>query len=131
MKSIFSKIIDGEIPSYKIYEDNDFFAFLDINPMSKGHTLLVPKIQIDYFFDLPDDLLQKMTVCSKKIAKAIQLATKCKRVGQMVIGFDVPHAHLHLIPLNSTADINISSPKLKLHTDEFELIKSQIITNLN
>lgn len=126
MKSIFTKIIEGEIPSYKIDEDDKFFAFLDINPLTEGHVLIVPKQQTDYYFDLPDELLKEMTVYSKKIANAIRKSIRCKRVGIMIMGFDVPHAHLHLIPINATKDMDIAKPRLKLTPEEFKKIAEKI-----
>ncbi len=126
MATIFTKIINGEIPSYKIAESDKFFAFLDINPMSKGHTLVVPKQEIDYIFDLEDNLLSDMMLFSKKVAAAIEKAITCERVGVMVIGMEVPHAHIHLIPIQKEGDMNMSNPKLKLSQDEFEKIASDI-----
>lgn len=126
MKSLFTKIIEGEIPSYKIDEDDKFFAFLDINPLTEGHVLIVPKQQTDYYFDLPDELLKEMTVYSKKIANAIRKSIRCKRVGIMIMGFDVPHAHLHLIPINVTKDMDITKPRLKLTPEEFKKIAEKI-----
>ncbi len=129
MATIFTKIINGEIPSYKIAENDKFFAFLDINPMSKGHTLVVPKQEIDYIFDLEDNLLSDMMLFSKKVAAAIEKAITCERVGVMVIGMEVPHAHIHLIPIQKEGDMNMSNPKLKLSQDEFEKIASEIRKN--
>ena len=106
MATIFSKIINGEIPSYKIYEDDRYYAFLDINPLAKGHTLVIPKIEVDYIFDLEDDLIGDMLTVSKKIAKAIDRTIDCKRVGMAVLGLEVPHAHIHLIPINNLHDIS-------------------------
>jgi len=129
MPSIFSKIVAGEIPSYKIAEDEKFFAFLDINPMAKGHTLVIPKKEIDYIFDLDDNLLQDMIVFSKKVAKAIEKAVPCKRVGVMVIGMEVPHAHIHLIPINKESDMLLSNPRIKLEQADFEEIVKSIKEN--
>ena len=126
MATIFSRIIAGEIPSYKIAEDGRFYAFLDINPMSKGHTLVVPKQETDYLFDLDDALLSDMTVFSKKVAKAIEKAVSCKRVGMMVIGLEVPHAHIHLIPIRKEGDMSLANPKLQLSAEEFEEIAEKI-----
>ena len=117
MATIFSRIIKGEIPSYKIAEDEKFYAFLDISPRVKGHTLVVPKLEVDYIFDIEDDLLADMIGFSKKVAKAIKAAVPCKRIGVMVLGLEVPHAHIHLLPLQSENDMNLSNPKLTL-TDE-------------
>ncbi len=117
-KSIFSKIIDREIPAHLVAEDDHFIAFLDINPLSVGHTLVVPKKEVDYFFDVDDSSLAGMMVFSKRIAIAIKKATECKRVGVAVIGFEVAHAHLHLVPMNGMSDINFANPKLKLTQEE-------------
>lgn len=126
MASIFSKIIAGEIPSYKIAENSEFFAFLDINPMAKGHVLVVPKQETDYLFDLENRLLSEMILFSKNIAKAIEEAIPCKRVGMMVIGMEVPHAHIHLIPINKESDMNLSNPRLKFSREEFQQIAETI-----
>jgi histidine triad (HIT) family protein len=130
MPSIFTKIINREIPSYTVAEDDRFIAFLDINPLSKGHTLVVPKKEVDYFFDVDDDSLSALMVFSKRVAGAIRKATKCNRVGVAVIGFEIPHAHLHLVPMNGMGDINFANPKLKLSKEEFEKILSSIKANL-
>ena len=119
MSSIFSKIISGEIPSYKIAENEKFFAFLDIMPLVVGHTLVVPKKEIDYIFDLPENLLAEMMVFSKYVAKKIEKSIECDRIGVSVIGLEVPHAHIHLIPINSIADMDFSKEKLKLSHEEF------------
>ncbi|MDR2956493.1 MAG: HIT family protein [Prevotella sp.] len=126
MASIFSKIIAGDIPSYKIAEDEKFYAFLDISPMAKGHTLVVPKQETDYIFDLDDTLLSEMSVFTKRVAKAIQQAIPCQRVGAMVIGMEVPHAHIHLIPISKESDMSLSNPRLKLEKSEFEEIAQKI-----
>ena len=129
MASIFTKIINGEIPSYKIAEDDKFYAFLDIAPLAKGHTLVVPKQEIDYIFDIEDELLAQMHIFSKKVAKAIQEAIPCEKVGMAVIGLDVRHAHIHLVPLQEVGDLNFAKEKLKLSSDEMkqtsELIASK------
>lgn len=130
MSTIFSKIIKGEIPCYKIAENDNFFAFLDIRPMAKGHVLVIPKHETDYFFDLDDQLLSEMIVYSKKISKAIQKAVPCKRIGLMVIGMEVPHAHIHLIPINAEKDMSLSNPRLKLSEDEFQQITKDITSEL-
>ncbi|MGC4022465.1 MAG: HIT family protein [Cyclobacteriaceae bacterium] len=130
MASIFTKIINREIPSYIVAEDNRFLAFLDINPLSLGHTLVVPKKEVDYFFDVDADTLAAMMVFSKKLAEAIKKATNCKRVGVAVIGFEVPHAHLHLVPMNGMGDINFANPKLKLSKEEFEKVAKEIKANV-
>ena len=129
MSSIFSKIIAGEIPSYKIAEDDRYFAFLDIAPMKKGHVLVVPKQETDYIFDLEDDLLAGLTVFAKKIALAIKKAIPCQRVGVMVLGMEVPHVHIHLIPMEKEGDLLLSNPKLKLEKVEFEEIAQAIRDN--
>ncbi len=122
MSTIFTKIIAGDIPSYKIAEDDRFYAFLDINPLAKGHTLVVPKLETDYLFDLEDNLLGDMLVFSKKVALAIDKMMDCKRVGIAVLGLEVPHAHIHLVPINGLHDIEFSKPKLQLEKKEFEEI---------
>ncbi|MFO7932621.1 MAG: HIT family protein [Bacteroidales bacterium] len=119
MPTLFSKIIAGEIPSYKIHEDDRYYAFLDINPLARGHTLVVPKVETDYLFDLEDDLLGGMMAFSKKVARAIDRTIDCKRVGVAVLGLEVPHAHIHLIPINSLYDIEFSKPKLSFTEEEF------------
>ena len=125
--TIFSKIIQGIIPSYKILEDDRFFAFLDINPLVKGHVLVIPKTETDKFFDLEDDYLSGMLVFSKPIARAMEKVFDCNRVGLSVVGLEVPHAHLHLIPINSADDLNFNRRKLKLSNEEFEKIRDRII----
>lgn len=126
MSSIFSKIIDGSIPSYKIAEDDSFFAFLDIKPMAKGHVLVIPKKEIDYIFDLDDETFAGLMLFSKKIAKAIEKSIPCKRVGIMVVGLEVPHAHIHLIPINKESDMSLSNPRLSLSPDDFKTISESI-----
>jgi histidine triad (HIT) family protein len=126
MASIFTRIIRGEIPCYKIAEDEQFLAFLDINPLAKGHTLVIPKAEIDYLFDLDDNLLGDMMKFAKKVALAIDRTMDCKRVGVAVLGLEVPHAHIHLCPINSLYDIEFSRPKLKLSEEEFEEIAAKI-----
>ena len=126
--SIFTKIIKGIIPCYKIAEDANFIAFLDVNPLQEGHTLVVPKNQIDYIYDLPDDILSELFIFSKIVAKKIENAIKCQRIGIAVVGLEVPHAHIHLIPLQSVEDINFSKPKLKLDPDMMKAIAEKIIS---
>ena len=126
MASIFSKIIAGEIPSYRIHEDDRYYAFLDINPLAEGHTLVIPKVETDYLFDLEDDLLADMMVFAKKVAKAIDQTMDCKRVGVAVLGLEVPHAHIHLVPINSLYDIEFSRPKLKFSDEEFRATAAKI-----
>ena len=129
MATIFTRIIQGEIPSYKCAEDENFYAFLDINPIKKGHTLVVPKKEVDYLFDLPDDLLGKMQIFAKKVALAIQKAFPCRKVGQVVLGLEVNHAHIHLIPLEKEGDMIFSNPKLKFTEEEFREIAQKILAN--
>lgn len=126
MPSIFTKIINREIPGYIVAEDDNFIAFLDINPLVKGHTLVVPKQEVDYLFDLDDEILASLNVFSKKVARAIEKVVPCLRVGVCVIGLEVPHAHVHLIPLNSMGDINFSRPKLNLSKEELTSIAEKI-----
>lgn len=126
MTSIFSKIIAGDIPCYKIAEDENCFAFLDINPLKQGHTLVVPKQETDQFFDVEDDILCALTLFSKKLAVAIKKAYPCDRISMQVIGLEVPHAHIHLIPITTINDCNFSSPKLKFSREEFEATAKRI-----
>ena len=126
MATIFSRIIKGEIPSYKVAEDENHYAFLDINPLAKGHTLVVPKREVDYIFDLTDSELSALTLFAKRVAAAIEKAIPCKRVGLTVIGLEVPHAHIHLVPINKESDIYFGSGKLTLTKEEFETIAQQI-----
>lgn len=119
MSSIFTKIVNGEIPSYKIAESDDCFAFLDINPLAKGHALVIPKKEVDYILDVEDDSYNILFLFAKKVGKAIESVIKCKRIGMIVFGLDVPHAHIHLIPINKSSDMNLSSPKISLSNDEF------------
>ena len=131
MASIFTKIINGEIPSYKIAEDDKFFAFLDISPLAEGHTLVVPKQEIDYIFDIEDELLAQMHIFAKKVAKAIQTAIPCEKVGMAVIGLDVRHAHIHLVPLQEVGDLNFAKEKLKLSDDKMKEIADKISSKIN
>ena len=126
MATIFSKIIAGEIPSYRIHEDDRYYAFLDINPLAEGHTLVIPKVETDYLFDLEDELLGDMMVFAKKVALAIDQTMDCKRVGVAVLGLEVPHAHIHLVPLNNLHDIEFSRPKLKFSDEEFRTTAAKI-----
>ncbi len=126
MASIFTRIINGEIPCYKVAEDDRYFAFLDINPLKAGHTLVVPKLETDYIFDLSDESLAGLIVFAKKVAKGIKSAFPCNRVGVAVIGLDVPHAHIHLVPMDSMEDINFKNPKLKFTPEEFSSIAKTI-----
>jgi len=131
MASIFTKIIKGEIPSYKIAENDKFFAFLDINPLTIGHTLVIPKNEVDYYFDLEDELMAEYSVFAKSVANAIKKAIPCVRVGVAVMGLEVPHAHIHLIPFNSMGDMNFSNPKLKLSQEEFVSIQKKIASQFS
>ena len=124
--TIFSKIITGEIPSYKIAEDERYYAFLDINPLTKGHTLVVPKVEDDYIFHLDDDTLSGLVLFAKRVAKAIEQAVPCTRIGVAVIGLEVPHTHIHLIPIQREGDMNFANPKLQLPADEMEAIAARI-----
>ncbi|MCC6815032.1 MAG: HIT family protein [Saprospiraceae bacterium] len=126
MSSIFTKIINGEIPSFKVAESDLFYAFLDIRPLAKGHTLVVPKKEIDYFFDIGDEELKNMIIFSKRLAICIQEVIPCNRVGMAVLGLEVPHAHVHLVPLNSIDDLNFSNPKLDLNQEEMIEIAQSI-----
>lgn len=125
--TIFSKIIAGEIPSYKCAEDERFYAFLDISPVAQGHTLVVPKREEDYLFDLPDDELAAMAVFAKRVARAIKAAFPCRKVGMAVLGLEVPHAHIHLIPLQSEGDMDFRKPKLQLSADEMRDTAGRIL----
>ena len=126
MASIFTKIVNGEIPSYKIAENEKCYAFLDINPLAKGHTLVIPKKEIDYLFDIEDDLYKDLFAFGKKVAKAIETVVTCKRIGIAVLGLEVPHAHVHLIPINTIYDIDFKQPKLKFSEEEFKEIAAEI-----
>jgi len=126
MPTIFSKIIKGEIPSYKIAENEDFFAFLDINPLKEGHTLVIPKKETDYIFDLEDVNLSAMILFSKKVALAIKTAVPCNRIAVVILGLEVPHAHIHLIPMDTMEDVNFKNPKLKFSPEEFKEIAARI-----
>ena len=127
MASIFSRIIAGEIPCYKVAENEKFFAFLDIAPLAKGHTLVVPKREVDYFYDLEDDELQEMIVFAKQIAKKIKATTECKKVATVVLGLEVPHAHIHLVPMNTENDVDFKREKLNLTQEEFVEIANSLL----
>jgi histidine triad (HIT) family protein len=129
--SIFTKIIKGEIPSYKIKEDDRFYSFLDIFPLVKGHVLVVPKIEVDKFFDLPADYLGAMLQFAQTIARSIEKSFDCKRCGISVIGLEVPHAHMHLLPINSSNDLNFTQPKIKVTPEELQEFQDRIIRNLS
>ena len=126
MATIFTRIIKGEIPCYKIAENDDYFAFLDINPLRAGHTLVVPKRETDYIFDLEDSYLAGMIIFSKKIASAIRSTIPCNRIGVAILGIEVPHAHIHLVPMDTMEDINFKNPKLKFTVEEFKDIAAKI-----
>ncbi len=127
MKGLFTKIIAGEIPSYRIAEDDQFYAFLDIYPLVRGHVLVIPKLEVDRFFDLPDSFHRDWLLFAKPIAKAIESAFDCNRCGLAVLGLDVPHAHMHLLPINEANDLNFSRAKLSLRPDELEEVQSRIL----
>ena len=126
MGTIFTKIINGDIPAYKIEEDNNYLAFLDINPLAPGHVLVVPKREEDYIFNLEDEELSGLIVFAKKVAAALKQAVPCKRIGVTVIGLEVPHTHIHLIPINNIDDMNFSKPKMKLSDEQLELVRLKI-----
>lgn len=126
MATIFTKIINGEIPCYKIAEDENYFAFLDINPLKEGHTLVVPKQEVDYVFDLDDQALSGLILFSARVAKAIEKVVPCNRVGVAVVGLEVPHVHVHLVPMNTMDDINFMRPKLKFTPEEFKAVAEKI-----
>ena len=128
--TIFSRIIAGEIPCYKVAEDDNYFAFLDISPLAKGHTLVIPKCEVDYIFDLTDEEIAGMQVFAKKVAIAIKKAIPCVKVGQCVLGLEVPHAHIHLVPMQSEADLRFTNPRVELTKDEFEEIAKSIREDL-
>lgn len=131
METIFTRIIKGEIPCYKIAENDRFFAFLDISPVAKGHTLVVPKLQNDYIFDLEDEMLAEMMVFAKKIAKAIQQNVECARVGVAVIGLDVPHTHVHLVPISKAGDLDFTKKRVELSSEEMLNLSSAISGSVN
>ena len=128
--TIFSKIIAGQIPCYKIAESDMFFAFLDVYPLVEGHTLVIPKLEIDKFFDIPDEYLHEMLVFAKPIAKAIESAFDCERCGISVIGLEVPHAHMHLVPINYADDLNFTRPKMKVSLEELKDAEQKILAHL-
>ena len=130
MSSIFTKIINGEIPCHKLAEDDNYIAFLDVNPLAKGHSLVVPKAEVDYIFDLEDELLSGLSLFSKKVAKAIEKTISCERIGLAVIGLEVPHTHIHLVPINNVSDIDFSRPKLKFTNEELASISNEIRKNI-
>jgi histidine triad (HIT) family protein len=130
MSSIFTKIINGEIPSYKIAEDEKCYAFLDISPLAEGHTLVVPKQEVDYIFDLDDELLTHLHLFAKKVAKAMKEVIECEKIGMAVIGLDVRHTHIHLVPLKEVGDLNFAKPKLELPKERMQEIANLISSNI-
>jgi histidine triad (HIT) family protein len=131
MTSLFSKIASGEIPSWKLAEDDYFFAFLDIQPLAEGHALVVPKNEVDYIFDMDADALRDFFAFAQQLAKAMKLVIPCKRIGVAVIGLEVPHAHIHLVPLNSLGDLDFGKPKLKLSDERMKELSEQIAQAFN
>lgn len=127
MSSIFSKIVDGDIPCYKVAEDENYLAFLDVNPLVKGHVLVIPKLEVDYIFDLEDDLLSGLNLFAKKVAIKMKKVLPCERIGVTIIGLEVPHAHIHLIPINSIVDMDFSKPKKNFDSSEMEIIANSIL----
>jgi len=130
MATIFTKIINGEIPCYKVAESENYFAFLDINPLHKGHTLVIPKLEVDYIFDLPNDIYTGLFAFSKKVAAAIEATIKCNRIGVAVIGLEVPHAHIHLVPINNVHDLNFKKPRVEINEKEFAEIAASISSKI-
>jgi len=129
--TIFEKIVSGEIPSYKVAETDEFLAFLDVFPLKEGHTLVIPKAAVDYIFDLEDNTLAELYIFAKKVAKALESVVPCRRIGVAVIGLEVPHAHIHLVPLESVSDINFSSPKIKVPESRMTALASQVAEAFN
>jgi len=129
MSTLFTKIVNGEIPCHKIAEDDTYFAFLDINPLAMGHTLVIPKAEVDYIFDLEDDVLAGLNLFAKRVAKAIEKSVECKRIGVAVIGLEVPHTHVHLVPLNAIGDLDFSNPKLSPSQEELAEVAEKIRKN--
>lgn len=126
MPSIFTRIVNGEIPCYKVAEDESFLAFLDINPLAEGHTLVIPKKETDYIFDVPDGEYQSLWLFARKVARAVQKVVPCQRIGLAVLGMEVPHAHIHLVPINTVYDIDFKKPKLQLSKERFEELSEKI-----
>jgi histidine triad (HIT) family protein len=129
MASIFTRIINGEIPCHKIAETDEFLAFLDITPVAIGHTLVIPKLEIDYYFDIENDLLQRLTIFSKDVAQKVRRVVPCKRIGVAIIGLEVPHAHIHLVPMNTMADINFSKERIKMSHEEMAQLALRIASS--
>lgn len=130
MASIFTKIVNGEIPCHKVAETSDFLAFLDISPLAKGHTLVIPKKEVDYIFDLPDDLYSGLHLFAKKVAAAVRKTCPCERIGTAVIGLEVPHAHIHLVPINDIGDLNFSNQRVQMSSEEMKRLAQEIHANL-
>ena len=130
MGSIFTKIVNGEIPCYKIAETEECLAFLDVQPLSKGHVLVIPKKEVDFYYDLEDELFEKVNALSKKVAHAIKKVVNCERIGVSVIGLEVPHAHVHLVPINAISDLNFTKERVKLTPEEFQELAREIAANL-
>jgi histidine triad (HIT) family protein len=126
MASIFTRIVNGEIPAYKVAEDPDYLAFLDVNPLKAGHTLVIPKMEVDYIFDLDADAYQGLWAFAKRVSAAVEQAVPCKRIGIAVIGLEVPHAHIHLVPLDSMADLDFTAPRAKLSQEEYKELAASI-----
>jgi histidine triad (HIT) family protein len=131
MASIFTKIVNGEIPSYKIAESEHCYAFLDINPLAQGHTLVIPKVEVDYIFDVEDEIYVELMRFAKRVVKAIEKVVPCERIGLTVIGLEVPHAHVHLIPINAINDMNFAKPKVNMTPEEFSTLASKISKEFN
>lgn len=131
MATIFTKIVNGEIPAYKVAETDEFLAFLDINPLAEGHTLVIPKKEIDYIFDINDDLYARLFTFAKKVSHAIKAVVPCKKIGVAIIGLEVPHAHIHLVPINEIYDIDFKKEKLKLSPEKFQQITKAIASKFN
>lgn len=129
MASIFTRIVNGEIPAYKIAEDDKYFAFLDISPLKAGHTLVIPKQEVDYIFDLDTEIYNGLWMFAKKVSAALEKTVSCKRIGVAVIGLEVPHAHIHLVPLDSIGDLNFASPRVELSQEEFKKLAAEIAAN--
>lgn len=126
MATVFSKIVAGEIPCYKIAENDKFLAFLDITPVAEGHTLVIPKVEVDYFFDMDNELLAEINLFAKEVATKIQRVVPCKKIGVSVVGLEVPHAHMHLIPINTIKDMSFTGERLKMSPEEFESLAKKI-----
>ncbi len=130
MSSIFTKIINGEIPCHKIAEDDNFISFLDISPLKKGHALVIPKVEIDYIFDNEDETLSQLMVFAKKVARAIEKEVECKRIGLVVVGLEVPHTHMHLVPMDQESDLSFSNPRVEMTQEEFAELAERVRKNI-